>query len=450
MINLGLKFKNSLSKPRPTIFATSISIAMQLFKFGGASVKDAQGVRNLGRIVRDFSSKPLLIVVSAMGKTTNALEKVAQAFFYKNGDAQALLETIKQSHLTIVKELFPAGNEGIYAELDECFAAVAWNLEDEPIKEYDFEYDQIVSLGELVSTKIIAAFLQQEGLPCEWLDARDYVRTDDTWREGRIDWKETQAAIDQNLVPKLNANPNFVGVVQGFVGVTSENYTTTLGREGSDYTASIFAYCLNAQSVTIWKDVPGVLNADPKYFSGTVMLNQISFEDAIELAYYGAGVIHPKTIQPIKNKNIPLYVKSFIHPENTGTVINAEPNPLPVPSFISKPNQVLISITSRDFSFIMEDHLAAIFSLFASKGVKINFMQNSAVSFSVCVTWDEFKIPEIVKELEKAFNVSQQSKVELLTIRYYNQSTLNKLLSGKILLLESKAGETIQIVTKGI
>ena len=420
---------------------------MQLFKFGGASVKDAPGVRNLGRIVQDFSSRPLIVVVSAMGKTTNALEKVAQAFFYKNGDPQAILEQIKQDHLAIVKDLFPLGNESIYAELEECFAAVAWNLEDEPIKEYDFEYDQIVSLGELVSTKIVAAYLNQIGIGAEWLDARDFIKTDDTWREGRIDWKGTQEAIDSGLKPKINGNPNFVGVVQGFIGVTSENYTITLGREGSDYTASIFAYCLNASGVTIWKDVPGVLNADPKYFSGTVMLNQISFEDAIELAYYGAGVIHPKTIQPIRNKNIPLFVKSFIHPENAGTVINAEQNPLPVPSFISKPNQVLIAITSRDFSFIMEDHLAEIFHLFAERGLKINFMQNSAVSFSVCVSWDEYKLPGLLAELEKTYNITVREGVELLTIRYYNQSTLNRLLAGKVQLLESKAGETIQIVS---
>ena len=423
---------------------------MQLFKFGGASVKDAQGVRNLVRIVRDFSNRPLIVVVSAMGKTTNALEKVAEAFYYKNGDPIALLELVRQEHLTIVKELFPKGNEEIYAQVDECFAAAAWNLEDEPVKSYDFEYDQLVSLGELVSTKIIAAFLKLQDLSCEWLDARDFIRTDDTWREGRVDWKETQEAVDRLLLPKLNTHANFLGVVQGFIGVTAENYTTTLGREGSDYTASIFAYCLNASSVTIWKDVPGVLNADPKYFSGTVMLNQLSFEDAIELAYYGAGVIHPKTIQPIKNKNIPLFVKSFIHPENSGTVINAESNPLPVPSFISKPGQVLISITSRDFSFIMEDHLSEIFGLFASSGIKINFMQNSAVSFSICVTWDEFKIPQIIKQLEKEFNIFTQNNAELLTIRYYNQGTLQSLLKNKLVLLESKAGETIQLVTKKV
>ncbi len=420
---------------------------MQIFKFGGASVKDADGVRNLDRIVTGFAHPPLIIVVSAMGKTTNALEKVAEAYFYKTTDPKPLLAEVKNYHLEIANALFPDLDDVIYADLEECFAALEWDLEDSPIKGYDFHYDQIVSLGELVSTKIVAAYLNKSR-KTHWLEARDYIKTDDTWREARIDWKETQRAIDELLIPQINANPNFIAVVQGFVGVTSENFTSTLGREGSDYTASIFAHCLNADNVTIWKDVPGVLNADPKFFSGTVMLNQISFEDAIELAYFGAGVIHPKTIQPIRNKNIPLHVKSFLNPENAGTVINQEQNPLPVPSFIFKLNQVLISITTRDFSFIVEDHLAEIFGVFAENGVKINFMQNSAVSFSVSVSADEFKIPAIIAELNKSYNVSNQTNIELITIRYFNQTTIDRLLKGKQLLLEMKAGETIQMVVK--
>lgn len=421
---------------------------MQVFKFGGASVKNADGVRNLVKIVSQYGSRPLLVVVSAMDKTTNALEKVAEAWFYKQGDSKVLLEEVKRFHVSIIHDLFGVeGSAAIASEIDDCFAAVEWDLDDEPVKSYDFHYDQLVSLGELVSTKIVAAYMQQYIPEACWLEARDYIKTDDTWREGRILWPETTRLVQDKLVPFFEQNPKSVAITQGFTGETSENFTTTLGREGSDYTASVFAHCLNAESVTIWKDVPGVLNADPKFFSGTVMLNQISFEDAIELAYYGAGVIHPKTIQPIKNKNIPLYVKSFLQPQNTGTIISNEQNPLPVPSFIVKKNQVLISITSRDFSFIMEDHLADIFRLLAEAGIKLNFMQNSAVSFSLCINADKFKVPALEQELSKTYNVQVKPNVEIITIRYFNQSTIDRLSKDKQILLEVIAGETVQLVT---
>ncbi|MFN7012689.1 MAG: aspartate kinase, partial [Bacteroidia bacterium] len=366
---------------------------MKIFKFGGASVKDSEGVKNLAKVLSRYSNEKLLVVVSAMGKTTNALEKVTKAYYFKNDDAFAILQEVKNYHYEILNKLFEDKKHPIYDEINNTFVEIEWAIEDAPTGSFDFEYDQIVSVGEILSTKIVAAYLSEIGVQTSLLDARDVIKTDNTYREGKINWEQTEKLANK-LIPELFAKKQLI-VTQGFIGGTSENFTTTLGREGSDYTAAILAWCLNAQDVTIWKDVAGVMNADPKWFDNTVVIEQISYNDAIELAYYGASVIHPKTIQPLQNKKIKLFVKSFINPDLKGTEISEWQNPLPIPSFIFKVNQVLISIMPKDFSFIAEENLRDIFELFSRNRVKINVMQNTAISFSVCVDDDEIRIPKL-------------------------------------------------------
>jgi aspartate kinase len=419
---------------------------MQVFKFGGASVKDAEGVKNVAEVLKQFPNQKIAVVVSAMGKTTNSLERLAKAFFYKTENAEIILEEIKKYHLDICHHLFANSSHPIFIELENTFVELYWAIEDEPTHSFDFEYDQIVSMGEVISTKIISAYLNDVGLQNKWIDARGLIQTDNTYREGKVDFELTETLIKRDLVPVFNLF-NII-VTQGFIGGTSENYTTTLGREGSDYTASILAYCLNADNVTIWKDVPGVLNADPKWFSHTKKIDQLSYHDAIELTYYGASVIHPKTIKPLQNKNIPLQVKSFLQPQEEGTIIKDGEKRLNIPSYIFKINQVLISIQPKDFSFIAEDNLSDIFELFSKFGVKINLMQLSAISFSVCCDHDEFKIQNLVKELQTQFKVLYNSGLELMTVRYYTQETIDTLTAQKIILLEQRSRFTVQMVMR--
>lgn len=421
---------------------------MKVFKFGGASVKDADGVKNLVSVVKRFGSEKLIIVVSAMGKTTNALERLTQAFFYKKENPETVLNEIREYHLNIMNGLFNNADHPVYDDVHNTLVELEWAIEDEPTHSYDCEYDQIVSVGEIISTKIVAAYLKETGFSCVWKDVRDYIKTDNTYREGKVDWELTQNRISTELLPAFNAN-NIV-VTQGFIGVTSENFTTTLGREGSDYTAAIFAFCTEAESLTIWKDVPGVLNADPKWFDDTRLIPQMTYQDAIELTYYGATVIHPKTIKPLQNKNIPLLVRSFINPDQEGTRIHNVQTPLPVPCFIFKVNQVLISISPRDFSFIVEENLGSIFSLFSRHRVKVNTMQNSAISLSLCVDDDPLKLPELLKELQKQYRVLYNDQLELVTIRYYDQATLDRVTTGKNTILEVKSRYTAQLVMKSI
>ncbi len=419
---------------------------MQVFKFGGASVKDAQAIRNVADVLSLFPDTELAVVVSAMGKTTNALEKLAHAFFYKTEDAEALLEEIKTYHISICKDLFSDSNHPIFTDLENTFVELHWAIEDEPTHGFDFEYDQIVSMGEIISTKIISAYLNHAGIKNTWVDIRGVIQTDNTYREGKIDFELTGSLVDKLLLPQLKASR--VVVTQGFIGGTSENFNTTLGREGSDYTASVLAYCLNASAVTIWKDVPGVLNADPKWFSNTKKIDELSYHDAIELTYYGATVIHPKTIKPLQNKNIPLYVKSFLKPKESGTVIRDGEKRLNIPSYIFKVNQVLISIQPKDFSFIAEDNLSDIFELFSRHGVKINLMQLSAISFSVCCDDDQSRIHALVEKLQGMFKVLYNAGVELMTVRYYTQEILDTLTQKKIILLEQRSRFTVQMVMK--
>lgn len=416
---------------------------MKVFKFGGASVKDAQGFKNLAKIIKEYKGDDaLLVVISAVGKTTNALEEVWQAYL-DNQDWNSLLEKVIQSHQVISNELF--GNKpAVTEEIDNAWLEISWMLEDQPVEDVDYIYDQVVSVGEIISSKILAHYLTQEGFGAQWLDARDYIKTDNTYRDAKLDWTLTESLISNGLKNKPNT---FLGVTQGFIGCTSENYTTTLGRDGSDYSAGIFAFCTDAKDVTIWKDVPGMLNADPKWFDDTELLHNLTFIDAIELAYYGANVIHPKTIKPLQNKEIPLYIKSFLEPSAAGTKISGHSATEPlIPSFIFKMNQDLISISARDFSFIVEENLKEIFDMFARHRVKVNLMQNTAISFSVCCDHKGSSFQALIEDLKTKFTVRFNRGLELATIRHYSQSTIDRVTANKKIILEIKSRHTIQMV----
>lgn len=420
---------------------------MQVFKFGGASVKDAESVKNSAHIISKYKVDALLVVVSAMGKTTNLLEDVTKAYHQNTGEAFEILERAKVFHYNILSGLFQDPNHPIFDDIANCFVEIEWILEEDPQDSFDYLFDQIVSTGEIVSSKILAAYLNYIGVKSKWLDARNYIMTDNTYTEAQVNWEKTEAII-QAEIPNILSE--YIGVTQGFIGSTSENFTTTLGREGSDYSAAIFAACLNAQHVTIWKDVPGVLNADPKWFEKTELIPELSYTDAIELTYYGATVIHPKTIKPLQNKNIQLNVRSFLNPEVLGTKIKSTNVSLPVPSFIFKVNQILISISPRDFSFIVEDNLRDIFNLFHQFRIKINMMHNSAINFSVAVDDTGQNILEVLEELKKKFNVNIETGLELITIRYYNQETINRVLVNKEVISELKDTYTCQLLVKKI
>ena len=419
---------------------------MQVFKFGGASVKDSDGIKNVAEVLKQFPDDKLCVVISAVGKTTNSLEQLTKAFFYKTAKAEDILEEIKNAHHIICQQLFENENHQIFTDIDNTFVELHWAIEDEPTHSYDFEYDQIVSIGEVLSTKIVSAYLNEIGISNKWVDARGIIQTDNTYREGKVDFELTELLAKKQIESQFESNR--IVITQGFIGGTSENFTTTLGREGSDYTASILAYCLNAQNVTIWKDVPGVLNADPKWFEVTQKIDELSYQDAIELTYYGATVIHQKTIKPLQNKQIPLYVKSFLNPTESGTVIKGNDKRLQIPSYIFKPNQILISIQPKDFSFIAENNLSDIFELFSTHSVKINLMQLSAISFSVCCDEDETKIATLISELQKSFKVLYNKGLELMTVRYYTQETIDTLSTNKLVLLEQRSRFTVQMVMK--
>ena len=419
---------------------------MLVFKFGGASVKDAAGIANLAQIVKKYAHEQMLIVVSAMGKTTNALEVLAKAYFNEADDVHALYEDIKQYHYTILHELFDEAHP-VFDEIANTFVEIDWMLEDKPVDTYDFIYDQLVSVGELLSTRIVTAYLNHTGLTTKWLDVRGYIHTDNTYREGVVDWDKTCASIQQD-VPALLTNG--IIVTQGFLGGTSENFTTTLGREGSDYTASIFANCLQAESVTTWKDVPGILNADPKFFNDTVKFDELSYTEAMEMTYYGASVIHPKTIKPLQNAGIPLLVKPFNNPDATGTIIGKTENQrFEKAIIIVKQNQVLISLSAKDYSFISENHLSKVYLLFAQNQVKVNVMQTSALSLSVCFDWVEERFMQLLSQLKQEFNVKYNNQLSLITLRHYQYDLLQELVNGKKVLLEQLSRNTAQVVVAG-
>ena len=421
---------------------------MKVFKFGGASVKDAAAVRNVASILARFKGEKLIVVVSAMGKSTNKLEEIVAAEKEKNvGQFTALVNELYDFHIAILGELFAEKHFKIYHEIETIFDQIRDRFQKPFPENYSYEYDQIVSLGEVISSKIISAYLFEQGFSSGWADSRELIRTNNQYQEGKVDWQKTEELVNQALLPKFSKVD--ITVTQGFVGHTPEGFTTTLGREGSDYTAGIYAYCSNAESVTIWKDVPGMLNADPKYFSDTVKLDQISFKEAIELSYYGASVIHPKTIKPLQNKGIPLYVKSFIHPDEPGTIIQeSTDNDNLVPSFIVKKDQVLFSIRPVDFSFIAEDNLSDIFNRLAAAGIKINVMQNSALSFSILL--DQKKAnPELLKSiLGDHYKVWYNDELELVTIRHYDQKTIDLVSKDKTVILEQRTRQTIRLILK--
>lgn len=422
---------------------------MKVFKFGGASVKDAEAVKNVAGILDLYSGEELFVVVSAMGKTTNAMESIVSALYDKNISVfRELVEERRSFHLEIMKDLFQDQSLPIFTVINELFDSLLAKENAQMAPNYDFQYDQIVSFGELLSTKIIAAFLLVHRNDVVWGDARTFIRTNHSYRSAEVDWEITTELIDHFLAENKE---NKVFITQGFIGHTEENFTTTLGREGSDFTAGIIAYCTNAESVTIWKDVPGMLNADPKWFDNTVKLDRISFKEAIELAYFGASVIHPKTIKPLQNKNIPLYVKSFVDPSEKGTVIQeSTDNDHLIPSFIFKINQVLLSITPKDFSFIVEENLSDIFGKLAISGGHINIMQNSAVSFTVCLDIDDLRLNKLVDLLSDDYVVRYNRGLELVTIRHFDQATIDRVTTHKEILMEQKTRHTARIVMKNV
>lgn len=425
---------------------------LKVFKFGGASVKDAGSVRNVAAILSKYSPEKLVVIVSAMGKTTNALEKVLNAWYENDERLRTYIEQVISYHQEIIADLFPDKSHPVYFKTDLLFGELEGHLSTPPLLNYDFDYDQVVSFGELISTTIIGEYLVNEGFNCKWYDVRELIQTDTTWREGKVDWEATESHIREKVYGFLDPqkNTSAIALTQGFLGATPDGATTTLGREGSDYTAAIFAFALHAGEMVIWKDVPGLLNADPKYFSVTQRLASISYREAIELSYYGATVIHPKTIKPLQNKDIPLRIKSFVDPESEGSLIHeSTSDDSLIPSFIFKVNQVLISISPRDFSFIDEQSLSEILAVFASNSIHISLMQNSAISFSVCVDNNERRLGKLFEELGKKYNIRYNTGLELITIRHYDQPTIDRVMAdGKKVLLEMRSRLTAQFVVR--
>ena len=421
---------------------------MNVYKFGGASVKDAAAVRNVIKILGENPGNNKVVVISAMGKTTNDLEAVINTYYAGNEEWKNLLHTVFEKHLTIINELFDTQKEEVINAVKLITDKTAEFLSHNNSRHYNFIYDQVVSIGEYISTTIVSHFANKEGLKNTLLDAKDCVFTDNAYTEGKIDWRKTEKAIPEKV--QLLTQQGFI-ITQGFVGCTPEDFTTTLGREGSDYTAAIFSYALNAERMTVWKDVEGIMNADPKEFPEAQFISELSYHEAIEMTYYGASVIHPKTIKPIQNKNIPLEVRSFVNSAKRGSVIsaNANSNFLP-PVIIKKKQQVLLSFTVKDFSFIAEDHLSILFTKFAEHRLRINMMQNQAISFSVAVDFKREKIDNVIEELSNDFSITRNENLTLLTIRHYNESIVNKLTSGKDILLRQLSRTTLQLLLREI
>ncbi len=419
---------------------------MKVFKFGGASVKDAEAVRNVADIINLYTEN-LVIVVSAMGKTTNAMEKIAEAYFSNDKiNTEKLISNVIDFHNSIIRDLKLPKLESIETIFNELNQKVSQTASIN----YDYEYDQIVSFGEIMSTTIIAEYLKSINKNCIWFDARKIIQTGNKHREAKVNWERTKENVFSNIDAYFSVRGNQkIAITQGFIGHNQKGETTTLGREGSDFSASILAWCLNAQEVIIWKDVPGVLNADPKYFDDCKKLNKISFREAIELSYFGASVIHPKTIKPLQNLGIPLFVKSFLNPKEAGTEIQSSlENDTLIPSFIFKQKQILISISPKDFSFIAEDNLSEIFEHFSKNGVKINLMQNSAISFSVCADNHTGRINKILNALSDNYSIKYNEGLELLTIRHYDDKTIQQLRADKEVLVEQKSRHTARFVMK--
>lgn len=416
---------------------------MRIFKFGGASIKDAAGVRNVFEVLQQTGFDDVLLVVSAMGKTTNALENVVEDYFSKTASLKSSVQEVKKYHNQILMDLFDDDRNLVYDLVNKQFADLEYFLSNNKSPNYSFIYDQIIGFGEMLSTIIVAEYFNQNGIKTNWTDVRNFIKTNNNYREAAVDWDLTQKNISKNIKKKV------LNITQGFLGSDDNNFTTTLGREGSDYTAAIFAYCLNAHSVTIWKDVPGVMNADPRVFDNATLLRQISYREAIELAFYGATVIHPKTLQPLQRKEIPLYVKSFINPLLPGTSVSKgvdlEPH---IACFIVKKGQLLISLSSIDFSFIMEENISEIFALLHQYKIKVHLIQNTAISFTVCADDQYGNFDKLKSILSKKFKVSYNENVALYTIRHFDEKTAAIVEKGKTVLLKQISRETMQIITK--
>ena len=416
---------------------------MKVFKFGGASVKDAQGVKNVVNVLNEVGYENTLVVISAMGKTTNAMEAIVDAYFNDDDSLSNALQSVIEYHQNILKELFETNQHPIFNSVKVLFSEVQGFLTWNKSPNYNFVYDQVVGYGELVSTKIVSAYLTEMGVKNNWLDVREFIKTNNSYRDTVVDWEKTQQNISKTV------NQKVLNITQGFLGSDDNNFTTTLGREGSDYTAAIFAYCLNADSVTIWKDVPGVLNADPRHFEETQLLHNISYREAIELAFYGASVIHPKTLQPLQGKEIPLHVKSFLKPKDKGTTVGKGVGIEPfVPCYIVKKNQVLIKLSSLDFSFIVENSISELFKLFYEYKIKVDLIQNSAISFSVCVDNKFGRLDELLNLLKSRFKVVCHEDVSLFTIRHFDEKAIETVINGYEILLEQRGKETLQLVVK--
>lgn len=424
---------------------------MEIHKFGGASVKDSVGVKNMARILKETGSKHKVVVVSAMGKTTNALEKIICSYFNDRSVLKENIAEVRHFHLKIAAELFGTGPHAVFDKIEAYFEDLITFLSRNKSPNYDFVYDQVIGFGELLSTSIISEYLVQNNMPNTFIDVRDLIKTDNVYRGANVNWQQTQLNI-QTAIDRQK-----LSVVQGFIASDEDNFTTSLGREGSDYSAAIFAYCLNAESLAIWKDVDGVMSADPKHFNNAQLLEQISYQEAIELAFYGASVIHPKTLQPLQKKEIPLYVKSFFHPEKPGTKVckpfahtgKMAQYILPlVPCFIVKKNLLLITLSSLDFSFIVEKNISEIFALFHQFQIKVSLMQNSAISFSVCVENKYHTVEKLIAHLKSSYKVGYNENVSLYTIRHFTTEAVRGLERGKRVLLKQTTQKTVQLVVK--
>ena len=416
---------------------------MRIYKFGGASVKDAEGIKNLFSIMKKEGFDKTLLIISAMGKTTNALELVVKNYFENKNELQYSINQIFEFHNTVLLELFSEKNYEVFNDIKLIFDNLKVFLKRNKSPDYSFVYDQVVPCGEILSTKIISAFLNLSGVKSNWLDSRELIKTDSNYRDADIHWKLTQKNISENIDKKK------LNITQGFIGSNQNNFNTTLGREGSDYSAAIYAYCLNAQSLTIWKDVPGVLNADPRVFKNPILLDYISYTEAIELAFYGASVIHPKTLQPLQKKEIPLFVKSFLNPKGKGTAISRGIKIKPeVPCFIVKRNLNLLKLSSLDFSFIVEENISEIFQVLHENKMKVDLIQNSAISFSVCV-YDKFnRLKELLSILKATFKVECVENVNLFTIRHFDEKSSNEILKNNELILEQRTDDVLQLIVR--
>ncbi|GAC1537890.1 MAG: aspartate kinase [Sediminibacterium sp.] len=419
---------------------------MKVFKFGGASVNSVERIKNLADIVKKIEKDPLVIIISAMGKTTNALEKVTESFYAgRKEEALQLFGLVKNQHLTTAKYLLVTQYNPCYNQLNDFFTEVEWLLHDKPVREFDYYYDQVVCAGELISTCIISHFLNETGMANEWLDVRDLIRTDNNFRDANIDWETTADKIKSGVGNREPGMKNII-ITQGFIGATGDNESTTLGREGSDYTAAVFANILGAESLDIWKDVEGVMNADPKQFPDAQLINELSFTEVIEMAYYGAQVIHPKTIKPLQNKGIPLYVKCFLDPTLPGTVIhkkNAKDLP---PIIVVKQNQVLMQLNSQDFSFVGEKPMSRLYELFGKTRIRPNLIQTGAISVQVCLDDHDDKIAQLAEAAGTVFDVQVEKNLCLLTIRHYTPSSCELLTQGKEIVLTQRTKETVQVL----